>query len=324
MNLYVSLKHGKIASAKRTAIFLLVFGLSAGRAVAAELPKVSASAAPTSVTPGQELQLAVDFDRPDGYTVDALSRDVKLAPFEVKSIRKEKLERGGRTIERTVFTLAVFEMGDLLIPAVTVQFRDATGRVYQRFTDPVAVKVVGVKKKPSDKDDIRTIKPPVAFSKLLPWTLLGGLLVFFLVATLALKIILRLQKEGFDPEALKPAGERVAIEWKRLKARSLLDEGKVKEFYSELSFILKRYLDRRYGADILELTTQEVLQFTRQLELLQDVVQRIRHVLESSDLVKFAKQVPDRALGDALAAEIIEVTERTKPEPDEKEESGKK
>ncbi len=297
-------------------MFLLGLCWVAATCFAAALPKVKASAAPTQITLGAEFKLAIEAECPEGFSATPISRDIPIAPFEIKNIERSTRTRNENTVERSVLTLTVFEMGDLLVPAVMVEFRDTAGRVYQRYTDPVPIKVVGVKKRPQDKDDVRAIKPPVSYGMLFVWTAAVALVVFLLLLGLAVKVILRKRKHWIDPESLKPAHERAALEWGRLQAKPLLGEGKVKEFYTELSLILKRYLDRRFDAQTFELTTQEVLILAKQLELSSEVVQKIRHVLENSDLVKFAKQIPDRSLADSLAREILEIAEKTKPEPE--------
>jgi hypothetical protein len=208
----------------------------------------------------------------------------------------------------------VFKLGDVLIPAIQLQFRDASGRVYQRYTDPVPVKVVEVKKKPTDKkDDIRPIKPPVSANKLLVWTVILGGAAVLLILIVAVLVVVRKRRHYVDPESLKPPHERAALECGRLKNSTLLQEGKTKEFYSELSAILKRYLDRRYQLDTLELTTQEVMDLLRSQSLPSAVIEKVKHVLENSDLVKFARFVPERNFADKLSEEILAVAEETKP-----------
>ena len=75
---------------------------------------------------------------------------------------------------------------------------------------------------------------------------------------------------------------------------SLLGEDKIKEFYTELSDIVRRYLERRFDVMTFEKTREEILE---QLE------KRLAHnkrefldeacpILSDFDLVKFAKWIP--------------------------------
>ena len=123
-----------------------------------------------------------------------------------------------------------------------------------------------------------------------------------------------------DLESLKPAHERAALELERLKNKEFLEAGKIKEFYSELADILRRYLERGFQVETLELTTLELVKILKEKNFGAEILQRVKHVLENSDLVKFAKFIPPRTLADELMAEVARIVELTKP----KEEAAKK
>ena len=145
-----------------------------------------------------------------------------------------------------------------------------------------------------------------------------SVLTLVLLVTLAVKVILRLRhKEPLDPESLKPAHERAMLELGRLEARALLSEGKAKEFYSELADILRRYLDRRFQMETLELTTFEILKNLKENEFDVRLTEKIKELLEHSDLVKFAKFIPPPSSADTMTDHLKEVVEKTIPREEE-------
>ena len=142
-----------------------------------------------------------------------------------------------------------------------------------------------------------------------------SVLVLALFVTLAIKVILRRRhKAPLDPESLKPAHERAMLELGRLEARALLNEGKVKEFYSELADILRRYLDRRFQMETLELTTFEILKGLKEKEFDAGLTEKIKELLEHSDLVKFAKFIPPCSAADTMTGHLKEAVEKTLPQ----------
>ena len=131
-----------------------------------------------------------------------------------------------------------------------------------------------------------------------------------------MKIIRKRNKKIIDLESLKPPHERAALELGRLRQKRFLEEGRTKEFYSELSDILRRYFDRGFQIDTLERTTVESLKILKEKNFQEPALMKIRNVLENSDLVKFAKYAPPPSVGEALAGEVLQIVELTKP-PDQ-------
>ncbi len=218
-----------------------------------------------------------------------------------------------RVRETFILILTAFQLGDLKIPPLSIHYRDATGQEGQLSTPVVDVKVVSVGKKPTDKEDIRPIKGPVSFDLSFMRTWILGILAALLSIFLVTKIILRRRQAVADPESLKPPHERVLLEIERLQKKGLLQEQKVKEFYSELSDILRRYLEQGFQMEALERTTYEIALELKEKNFERAAVEKIKGVLQNADLVKFAKFVPPPRLADELVRAVCEVVDLTKP-----------
>lgn len=70
-------------------------------------------------------------------------------------------------------------------------------------------------------------------------------------------------------------------------------QGKIKTHYSELSLLLKNYLSSVYELQLLERTTAETLLLISQKIESNEHTNSLKQLLESSDLVKFAKYHPE-------------------------------
>lgn len=263
---------------------------------------------------GDEIRLLIQVEHPRKYTVIPLDEKIDVRPFEVKHMDSSPVLRGQNRVQETFgYTLTVFELGELKIPAVKVRFRDGSGELDDVSTEPVLVTVSGVLKKLTDKDDIRAIKGPVSigFSRFRDWIL--GILAGLLFIILIVKIIRRWLKNRQDPESKRPPHERVKIELGRLKDQGYLQDKLYKEYFTGLSDILRRYVERSMSVDALECTTAELMEKMKQKNVEAAVTEKVRNVLETTDLVKFAKHHPERSQADTLEAEILEIVDMTRP-----------
>jgi len=79
---------------------------------------------------------------------------------------------------------------------------------------------------------------------------------------------------------------------KGLREKKLWQAGQVKQYYIELSDILREYLEKRYVVKTHEKTTDEIFDGLRKMSMTEESRSKLREVLVLSDLVKFAKEQP--------------------------------
>ena len=92
---------------------------------------------------------------------------------------------------------------------------------------------------------------------------------------------------------LSPA-ERAVRELDALLAKDLIRRGKVKDFYVELTMVVRRYIERQHGIRAPEQTTQEFLRAAGDDRRFPPaVLRKLAAFLEAADLVKFAAHQPD-------------------------------
>jgi len=85
--------------------------------------------------------------------------------------------------------------------------------------------------------------------------------------------------------------ERALVELQRLLSRNLPAKGLYKDFYIELTMVVRRYIERTHGIHAPEQTTQEFLVAASRHPLFKhEVLVQLKTFLESADLVKFAGQ----------------------------------
>jgi hypothetical protein len=90
--------------------------------------------------------------------------------------------------------------------------------------------------------------------------------------------------------------ERALRELDALLGRDLIGRNLVKEFYIELTLVVRRYVERAHAIRAPEQTTEEFLaSASRDPRFTAEVVRRLKAFLEAADLVKFAAHRPDSA-----------------------------
>ena len=100
-----------------------------------------------------------------------------------------------------------------------------------------------------------------------------------------------------------------------LNAKQLWQKGEIKEFYSELSYILRGYLEGQFTMPALESTTDELIASLQKRQFEGIVVDKTRGLLQTADLVKFAKGEPPVEVHDRFWHDAVAVVELTKPKP---------
>ena len=125
----------------------------------------------------------------------------------------------------------------------------------------------------------------------LSWKLAGiaaGILAILAAAASAAFFLARYVMRRVKEHRMSPI-ERAWVELDRLLKRGLPGRGKYKDFYVELTMVVRRYVQRRHGVKAPHMTTEEFLK--RLGELRPDARARsesLARFLESADMVKFA------------------------------------
>ena len=96
------------------------------------------------------------------------------------------------------------------------------------------------------------------------------------------------EEETIDPELLRPADEVALEKLDEIKAQKIWKDGKVKEYQTELTDVVREYIGRRFDVHSTEKTSDETLQEMKS-KVDKDLYTRLKSMLQLADLVKFAK-----------------------------------
>ncbi|MCD2258485.1 hypothetical protein KWG70_04685 [Psychroserpens sp. XSD401] len=224
------------------------------------------------------------------------------------------------------YGLTQFDSGSYMIPKQKVVIGTKTV-----FTDSLNVEVFSVAVD-TTKQNLYDIKPLIKVEKGASnwWIyLLITLMALGLIGFLLYWFIWRKKPLTEEEEiAMLPPYDRAKLALKKLDESNYLQRSELKDYYSELTFIIRKYLDEKVYDRALESTTDELvdrlnmLKDANQIELSQTDIDNIETILKRADLVKFAKSAPDIELAridrDTIDVEIDQVKEAL-PEPTEEE-----
>jgi uncharacterized protein HemX len=110
----------------------------------------------------------------------------------------------------------------------------------------------------------------------------------------------------------KPAHVIAFEELGALKQKKLWQQGLVKQYYTEVTDILRRYFENRYRLMALERTTDEILDDLHRIRMTGELLGKADRLLRRADLVKFAKHQPPAPEHDESMQIVYDVVERTR------------
>ena len=144
--------------------------------------------------------------------------------------------------------------------------------------------------------DIKGVyKAPIWWWGIFRWVLLAVLLAgvgvagYYLITYLQCR---KLEEAGNEvvTEPLRPAEEVALEKLDAIKEKKIWQQGQVKEYYTQLTDVVREYIARRFEVSSVEQTSDETLRDIRPLlSERKDLYDQLRKMLTLADLVKFAK-----------------------------------
>ena len=192
------------------------------------------------------------------------------------------------------YGLTQFDSGRYMIPSVKILINKKAF-----LSDSVQVEVANVQVDTLKQKmyDIKDIVP--ANEGIGDWW--KYLLVLLLIAGIGAFIywyIKKRQKEKIEEEIYKTPIEKATSLLNNLEKKELWQQGEVKEYYSQLTDIVRNYIEEAIEIPAMESTTSELIEGLKvaskkkKMKLSQETIDNLFVVLKQADLVKFAKSKP--------------------------------
>lgn len=322
----ISIKLRRIISSWSGPVLFLCL-LFFGNTIIAQLqPEITSKVDTTNIKIGEQIHFTVTVEV-DSTAQVFFPEGQTFSPLEtVQAFKTDTTRKKDRITLQKIYALTQFDSGSYVLPAQRIEI-NGTGF----FTDSLKVDVATV---PVDtvNQKMYDIKPLISVQKSNSafWKIL---LIVLLIAGIAAGLIywFIIRKKPLTEEekvALLPPYDRALLELKRLENSKYLIQDKYKVYYSELTAIVRSYLEEEVHISALESTTSELI---KKLELLQDAgelklhdntIKQFEKTLQTADLVKFARSKPLTSVAEQDRKAIEEIVVKTKealPEPTEED-----
>lgn len=320
-----------------TFILLVLF---AGLTASAQTTLPAATADRTQMLIGEQAHITLSIEWESNgddpliefpYLQDTLVRDFEIVDVSPVDTLQPSPERQPNLFQLSQkYTVTSFDTGQYVLhrfPVVvngdTLRSNPLTFTIYPMVIDTTQQAVFDIK-------DIYEINLSfLDYFNLYGWYVLIAIIV--ITAIVMLWYFMRRRKhkeeeEPSEPEVIVPPHEIALAALRNLEQQMAWQTADIKTYHSELTDIIRTYIEERFMVPAMEQTTGEIIKSLRYSELSQASMLRLTNLLRMADMVKFAREHPGeednlRSLQSAIA--LVEETKLIEEEESETKEDNK-
>ena len=226
-------------------------------------------------------------------------RDTLVKGVEILDIAKpdtQMLNDGKRMLIKQEYTITSFDSALYYLPPFEVMVNG----------EPYRSKALAVREVPITWDDVSAI---VWLTLLM--LALGGLAYYLFVRYKDNKPIIK--KIKIEPKL--PPHQQALKEIERIKGDKTLRTADPKTYYTELTDVLRTYMEERFGFNAMEMTSSEIIDKLQEIND-KESIKDLMYLFQTADLVKFAKHSPLMNENDMNLVNAVDFINNTKVEPD--------
>ena len=239
-----------------------------------------------SILIGQQIRFTVelnDFELTNNFPVfnDSIVKGIEIIEkLEIDTIINKDIYS-----LKQEYVITSWDSGSYYIPPFKINNQISTNALL------INVFSVLIDQKAEIKDIKEPLNPEYVLADFLVWILIALLLV------LTIYLFKKFYKKKSNQQEIKevrkiiPPHLLALEELAKIENKELWQSGKIKEYHSEISESLRKYIENRYNFIALELTTYEILDRIKN-NISVEIFNELKKILEVSDLAKFAKSRP--------------------------------
>ncbi len=309
-------------------IIIVVFVIAGMKALQAQQVSATARFDTTDILIGDQIDLNIRFRMPLDYRViwpyyqDTLVHNVEIisrSPVDTLISESDNIVDMLQSI-----TITSFDSGYYYIPPLEFSYQGLDDTSFKTATTiPLYLEVHTMAV--DTTQPIKAIKPPLeapfSIHEILPWLLmaLGALLVTFIIVYILVRVKRKQPLFRIRPRIILPPHVVAMNGLESLKEKKLWQSGKTKDYYTELTDILRVYIEDRFQVPAVEMTSDEIIEGLKQKDTRQDLLNRLSATLSLADLVKFAKENPQALDNDTCMKNSIDFVRETRSEQEVEE-----
>lgn len=302
-----------------TALALIISGFCANA-------QIKTSVDSTSIKIGEELIISFKVEL-DGIKKVVFPDTKSFGALEViENYKTDTLIEKSNIALIKQYGLTQFDSGTYTIPQQKILFGNKTLLSDSIEINVLSIKVDTTKQKLYDVKPILQVKKPNLKKTILNWLLI--LIAITAIISIVFYYWRKRELKTKNNSLSLPPYELAKLALSKLNEEKAFENDEVKEFYSDLTLILRKYLNDKVYNHSLESTTDELLlklndlNKSNKISLDEESIKNIEATLKRADLVKFAKSKPSIEMVRMDKKAILNEIESVKsglPEPTKEE-----
>ena len=258
--------------------------------------EVSSYVDTTSIRIGEQITYKINVKTDSLEDID-FPKAKDFAPFElINEFKVDTNYLNKKFIISKKFALTYFDSGAYYIPSqkLTLLNKEVKLDSFKITINPVKIDTT--------KQGLYDIKPIMKSNTQIDFIFFGYILIFIAVICAVLyfkkQIFSFFSIQKLKVEYLTPY-EKAVIGLTEIKKLNYLSDVDIKMYYSDLTFVLRNFIEEKIIKNALESTTKELVQklsllkTSKKLNFSNSTLKNIEDVFSRADLVKFAKYEPD-------------------------------
>ena len=250
----------------------------------------------TSIRIGEQITYKINI-KIDSLDEITFPKAKDFAPFElIKEFKVDTNYLDKKFIISKQFALTYFDPGTYYIPSqkLTLLNKEIELDSFEIIINPVKIDTT--------KQGLYDIKPIMKSNTQIDFIFWLYILIFITVICAFIffrnKIFSFFTIQKLEVEYLTPY-EKAVIELSKIKKLTYLSELDIKTYYSDLTFVIRNFIEEKIINNALECTTKELIQklfllkTSKKLNFSNSTLKNIEDVFSRADLVKFAKFQPE-------------------------------
>lgn len=286
-------------------------------------PKIDAKISPDTVMIGDRFFIDVEIDKDMIQIVEFPSFENNMMNDHVEIIdisSIDTLQEDGRRLKlKRRYTLTSFDEGIYNMEPFPMIYADKNilDTIYSADSLRLVIKTFQIDTLTQQIVDIKKpIDTPITFDEIkgiLVWVLIG--IVLLAVAYYFVRRYLAAKRKREDQRPDEPFYITALRMMESLKSSNLCASGRYKQHYTQLTDILREYLEYRWEISAMEMTSEEIISNAKSKGVTKEDLNELKTIFSTSDLVKFAKMTPSSEDNIASFNAAYRFIDRTKPMP---------
>jgi hypothetical protein len=321
---------------KQKYFFRLIFSVSVlltfGATKAQQTVIVHASIDSTQILIGNQFHLQLNADVNPAYG-NIVWNNVPDSFNHIEVVDRSKIDTAnvnGLLHYHQQLTLTSFDSGRWTIPALPFTIIPAnpedTASLFAT-TDSLLINVntvpVDTTKPFNPIKSIRAVK--LSWLDYIGYILLGaGVVILILLIVYLIRKRRKRPASPLPPRPKETPYEAAIRALKKMEEDKIWQQTDIKTYYTQVTDVLREYLEKQFSIPAMELTTDELMQQIKPVTILSQQKDTLQKVLSEADLVKFAKMQPTQEEEYFCLRHVIDIVEWTKPKPKEAAEDQEK